>query len=195
MDEKSKNEVLEVFCKLEGELQAKDIAIATLKSECLKHLLHNLRSEKDLLCDPVLALNRDCVKDNSAIGRFKTAVNASTAASAESQNDQTAHKLVALCSLVESQKSTLQRLTSCLSDADKQRSALLKDLEEERRKNSDLAKQAKDLQSIINNSEKSEDPKVTISCRKIPPHLLIPNFRSNPIHPVIRMKSRSYKRH
>ena len=62
-----------------------------------------------------------------------------------SPNDQTAHKLVALCHLVESQKSTLHRLTSCLSEADKQRSALLRDLEEERRKNVDLAQKAKEL--------------------------------------------------
>lgn len=133
LDEKAKLDVLELLGQLEGELQAKDIAIATLKSECLKHLLHNLRSDKSLLCDPSLALNRDSckgLKNSSKTGGSKET----------SANDQTAHKLVALCDLVESQKNTLQRLTHCLSEADKQRCDLLKDLEEERLKNEELAK-------------------------------------------------------
>merc|ERR1711953_996166 len=136
LDEKAKLDVLELLGQLEGELQAKDIAIATLKSECLKHLLHNLRSDKSLLCDPSLALNRDSckgLKNSSKTGGLASA-------KATSANDQTAHKLVALCDLVESQKNTLQRLTHCLSEADKQRCDLLKDLEEERLKNEELAK-------------------------------------------------------
>ena len=100
------------------------------QSECLKHLLHNLRSDKSLLCDPVLALNRDSNKGkNSKVNSKETSTN----------NDQTAQKLVALCDLVESQKNTLQRLTHCLSEADKQRCDLLKDLDEERQKNAELA--------------------------------------------------------
>ena len=124
MDEKAKSDVLELLGQLEGELQAKDIAIATLKvifvvnvkhlsslvilswqSECLKHLLHNLRSDKSLLCDPSLALNRDSckgLKNSSKTGGLASAKETSA-------NDQTAHKLVALCDLVESQKNTLQR--------------------------------------------------------------------------------------
>ena len=96
-------------------------------------MLHNLRSDKSLLCDPSLALNRDSckgLKNSSKTGGSKET----------SANDQTAHKLVALCDLVESQKNTLQRLTHCLSEADKQRCDLLKDLEEERLKNEELAK-------------------------------------------------------
>jgi len=152
LDEKAKLDVLELLGQLEGELQAKDIAIATLKSECLKHLLHNLRSDKSLLCDPSLALNRDSckgLKNSSKTGGLASAKETSA-------NDQTAHKLVALCDLVESQKNTLQRLTHCLSEADKQRCDLLKDLEEERLKNEELAKAVLSASSSAR-QEPSED--------------------------------------
>ena len=97
------------------------------QSECLKHLLHNLRSDKSLLCDPVLALNRDSIKgkslsnpstsnsltENSSTHGGKTSLSKNQISEsthhATTQNDQTAHKLVALYNLVESQKSTLQR--------------------------------------------------------------------------------------
>jgi len=153
LDEKAKLDVLELLGQLEGELQAKDIAIATLKSECLKHLLHNLRSDKSLLCDPSLALNRDSckgLKNSSKTGGL------ASSAKETSANDQTAHKLVALCDLVESQKNTLQRLTHCLSEADKQRCDLLKDLEEERLKNEELAKAVLSASSSAR-QEPSED--------------------------------------
>ena len=143
-------------------------------------MLHNLRSDKSLLCDPVLALNRDSVKGKSNSTSESTAASggpASAAATAgknssktisESQNDQTAHKLVALYNLVESQKSTLQRLTSCLSEADKQRSALLKDLEDERRKNIELTKKSKEneqqQQALTEESKNGSDPQVIFFC-------------------------------
>jgi len=162
LDEKSKSDVLELLSELEGELEGKDIAIATLKSECLKHLLHNLRSDKSLLCDPVLALNRDSVKtgksSNSTIPAAKNSGKplSSKSSISDSQNDQTVHKLVALYNLVESQKSTLHRLTSCLSEADKQRTALLRDLEEERLKNVELTKKSKEYEQKQALTEKKE---------------------------------------
>ena len=109
--------------------------ILSWQSECLKHLLHNLRSDKSLLCDPALALNRDSCK-----GLKNGTCSSKAAVSTKETSDQTAQKLVALCDLVESQKNTLHRLTHCLSEADKQRCDLLKDLEEERQKNEELAK-------------------------------------------------------
>ena len=47
------------------------------QSECLKHLLHNLRSDKGLLCDPALALNRDGTRasPSSKASSSKTLVN------------------------------------------------------------------------------------------------------------------------
>lgn len=116
-------------------------------------MLHNLRSDKSLLCDPSLALNRDSckgLKNSSKTGGL------ASSAKETSANDQTAHKLVALCDLVESQKNTLQRLTHCLSEADKQRCDLLKDLEEERLKNEELAKAVLSASSSAR-QEPSED--------------------------------------
>ena len=136
-------------------------------------MLHNLRSDKSLLCDPVLALNRDSVKtgksSNSTLPTAKNSgkpLSSKTSISDSSQNDQTVHKLVALYNLVESQKSTLQRLTSCLSEADKQRTALLRDLEEERLKNVELTKKSKEYEQKQALTEKKEidesDPQVNV---------------------------------
>ena len=135
-------------------------------------MLHNLRSDKSLLCDPVLALNRDSVKtgksSNSTIPAAKNSGKPllSKSSISDSQNDQTVHKLVALYNLVESQKSTLQRLTSCLSEADKQRTALLRDLEEERLKNVELTKKSKEYEQKQALTEKKEidesDPQVNV---------------------------------
>ena len=101
----------------------------------------------------MLALNRDSVKtgksSNSTLPTAKNSgkpLSSKSSISDSSQNDQTVHKLVALYNLVESQKSTLQRLTSCLSEADKQRTALLRDLEEERLKNVELTKKSKEYE-------------------------------------------------
>ena len=96
------------------------IVFFPFQSECLKHLLHNLRSDKSLLCDPVLALNRDSIKGKSSsnpstsnatdsVGGKTSLSKKQISESVATQNDQTAHKLVALYNLVESQKSTLQR--------------------------------------------------------------------------------------
>ena len=58
---------------------------------------------------------------------------------------------------MESQKTTLTRLSNCLDTAEKQRISLLKDLDEERQKNSQLeAQSVKNLKA----SPTNEDPEV-----------------------------------
>ena len=136
----------------------------------MKHLLHNLRSDKGLLCDPALALNRDGTRVSPTT--ITTANAKSNSSNANQQNDFTkkdnncsaaaavniitgkgnpnntsttssdTQKLVALYNLVESQKNTLSRLSNCLDGAEKQRISLLKDLEEAREKNSQLQAQS-----------------------------------------------------
>ena len=138
-----------------------------LQSECLKHLLHNLRSDKGLLCDPALALNRDGTRASPTITNATSKTNANqlndftkkdnnclAAAAALNNTGKGNHpnntsttssdtqKLVALYNLVESQKNTLSRLSNCLDGAEKQRISLIKDLEEEREKNSQLQAQS-----------------------------------------------------
>ena len=121
----------------------------------------------------MLALNRDSVKtgksSNSTLPTAKNSgkpLSSKSSISDSSQNDQTVHKLVALYNLVESQKSTLQRLTSCLSEADKQRTALLRDLEEERLKKVELTKKSKEYEQKQALTEKKEidesDPQVNV---------------------------------
>jgi len=176
LDDPTRCDILELLGQLEGELQAKDIAIATLKSECLKHLLHNLRSDKGLLCDPALALNRDGTRasPSSKASSSKTLVNCekgaqhlSVCGGSTSTNDT--YKLVALYNLVESQKTTLARLSNCLDTAEKQRISLLKDLDEERSKNTQLLKaqsqkasEATPSNSKHDDDEDDDDPEVNI---------------------------------
>ena len=66
---------------------------------------------------------------------------------------------------MESQKNTLQRLTHCLSEADKNRCDLLKDLEEERQKNAELAtivSSAKSIEDTVKEKD-SKDSQVKLS--------------------------------
>ena len=74
---------------------------------------------------------------------------------------------VALYNLVESQKTTLARLSNCLDTAEKQRISLLKDLDEERSKNTQLIKaqsqkasEATPSNSKHDDDEDDDDPEV-----------------------------------
>ena len=76
---------------------------------------------------------------------------------------------VALYNLVESQKTTLARLSNCLDTAEKQRISLLKDLDEERSKNTQLIKaqsqkasEATPSNSKHDDDEDDDDPEVNI---------------------------------
>ena len=51
-------------------------------------------------------------------------------------------------------------MTSCLSEADKQRSALLRDLEDERRKSVELTKKTSEHEAKKQNALTSEDENV-----------------------------------
>ena len=86
---------------------------------------------------------------------------------------------MALCDLVESQKNTLQRLTHCLSEADKNRCDLLKDLEEERQKNAELASvvlSAKPLEEAVK-EKNSKDSQVNMKLYKIAAIFSVTIFR------------------
>lgn len=127
LDDNSRYEILDLLGHLEGELEAKDITIAALKSECLKHLLYNLKPERGALRDPVLALSRDGLRVEGLSSR---------ASGSKDINDvvtqHVGHKIKVLQTLVEAQKAALKKLTACLREADAQKAVLLKDLDEAR---------------------------------------------------------------
>ena len=52
-------DLLELLSHLEGELQARDVAIAALKSEQTKRILYGCSQGTDHPCSPLTALNRD----------------------------------------------------------------------------------------------------------------------------------------
>ena len=105
------------------------------QSECLKHILYNLRSESDrnVLHDPVLALGRDASKVEGAKSE------------AELTAQNVGHRLRVLQTLVEAQKSALKKLTNCLREAEAQKSTLIKELDDERRKHEDDTAQGDDI--------------------------------------------------
>lgn len=136
LDENSRYEILELLGQLEGEMQAKDIAIATLKSECLKHILYNLREDRNALSDPILALGRD----SSKVEPGKNG-----GSDPESVHHYIAHRLKVLQTLVDAQKSALKKLTHCLREAEVQKANLIRDLDEERRKREQDTAQGDDI--------------------------------------------------
>lgn len=137
LDENSRYEILELLGQLEGELQAKDIAIATLKSECLKHILYNLREDRNSLSDPIFALGRDSSKVESTSGN--------RGSEPDSVHQHVAHRLKVLQTLVDAQKAALKKLTHCLREAEVQKANLIKDLDEERRKREHDTAQGDDI--------------------------------------------------
>ncbi|XP_012277277.1 uncharacterized protein CG10915 isoform X2 [Orussus abietinus] len=126
--ELSKTDLLKLLGYLEGELQARDIVIAALKSEKMKHLLSS--RYRSGTSDPHAALARDFAVVGSCIGVDG------------SQVDQ---QVASLEALVTQQRRMQCRMAKVLKDAEVRHQAVIKELEEEKRKHEHDTAQGDDI--------------------------------------------------
>jgi hypothetical protein len=87
------------------------------QSECLKHILYNLREDRNALSDPIFALGRDSSKVESTSGN--------RGSEPDSVHQHVAHRLKVLQTLVDAQKAALKKLTHCLREAEVQKANLV----------------------------------------------------------------------
>jgi hypothetical protein len=73
------------------------------QSECLKHILYNLREDRSALCDPILALCRDASKVESGRTGGGGSANSMALSDFESVQQHVAHRLKVLQTLVDAQ--------------------------------------------------------------------------------------------
>ena len=115
-------DLLELLSHLEGELQARDVAIAALKSDQTKRILYGCLVGTEKPTSPLSALQRDKTTREDAIS-IEEEVRGSTCY-AESQ-------IAALQNVIEKQKFAAQKMAACLRESEKQRARILEELEAE----------------------------------------------------------------
>ncbi|XP_021930393.1 uncharacterized protein CG10915-like isoform X4 [Zootermopsis nevadensis] len=131
--ELNKTDLLKLLSYLEGELQARDIVIATLKSERVKQLLNQGRFRPLFFSDPLAALQRDSF------------------AAAEARVDEAEirsianHQMATLDNLVIQQRRSQMRLARILRDAEERHRKVVQELDEEKRKHEHDTAQGDDI--------------------------------------------------
>ncbi|XP_071640832.1 CTTNBP2 N-terminal-like protein isoform X2 [Temnothorax longispinosus] len=126
--ELSKTDLLKLLGYLEGELQARDIVIAALKSEKMKHLLSSRYLSST--ADPHAALARDIAIVGGVIGV---------------EGNQIDQQVASLEALVTQQRKAQCRMTKVLRDAEIRHRSVIKELEEEKRKHEHDTAQGDDI--------------------------------------------------
>nr|CAI5848833.1 unnamed protein product [Callosobruchus analis] len=134
--ELSKNDLLKLVTYFEGEIQARDIALAALKSEKLKQVVNVGRYRPAVMTDPYTALLRDSIADGSS----------SKAAVSEKEMAQIAEQqLQALEQLVLQQRWAHQHMISILKEAENKHKKVIQELEEEKSKHEHDTAQGDDI--------------------------------------------------
>lgn len=133
----SKNDLLKLLSYLEGELQAREIVIATLRSEKAKQLIYQAKYGKVNTTDPFLALQRDSdtLKDNSFDeGAIKSMYD---------------NQLAQLENLIATQRKAQMKMREQLSSAEKKYHKACQELEDERRKHAQDTAQGDDVTYML----------------------------------------------
>ncbi|XP_053683092.1 CTTNBP2 N-terminal-like protein isoform X2 [Sabethes cyaneus] len=146
----SKTDLLKLLSYLEGELQARDVVIAVLKTEKVKQLLNTTRYSKSTnLNDPHAALYRDNLASSGNIASRQSSIQA---AYSEHEmrllNDQRVgvkEQMDSLAALVMQQRQTQAKMVEVLKDAEERYKQVVQELEEERRKHEHTTAQGDDI--------------------------------------------------
>ncbi|XP_058836141.1 CTTNBP2 N-terminal-like protein isoform X3 [Topomyia yanbarensis] len=146
----SKSDLLKLLSYLEGELQARDVVIAVLKTEKVKQLLSTTRYSKSTnLNDPHAALYRDNLASSGTIASRQSSIQA---AYSEHEmrllNDQRVgvkEQMDSLATLVMQQRQTQAKMVEVLKDAEERYKQVVQELEEERRKHEHTTAQGDDI--------------------------------------------------
>ena len=129
-------DLLELLSHLEGELQARDVAIAALKSDQTKRILYGCLAGNDKPASPLTALQRD--KNTRADANTIEEEVRGSACYAESQ-------ITALQDVIQKQKVSAQKMAACLRESEKQRARILEELEDEKAKHERDTAQGDDI--------------------------------------------------
>ncbi|XP_055922110.1 CTTNBP2 N-terminal-like protein isoform X2 [Eupeodes corollae] len=138
-----RSELIKMLVYLEGELQAREVVIAALRNERVKHFITHLRSNPIQHTDPHAALFRDKI----ALGGNLISRQSSTAAV---QADMEVRVIIeqqmeSLYQMVHKQRATHVRMVSILTDSLDNNQRMLQELEEEKRKHEHDTAQGDDI--------------------------------------------------
>uniref|UniRef100_A0A2C9JCT3 Cortactin-binding protein 2 n=1 Tax=Biomphalaria glabrata TaxID=6526 RepID=A0A2C9JCT3_BIOGL len=133
----SKSDLLRLLSYFEGELQARDVAIATLKAEKAKQLLYQAKYGRFGLGDPFIALQRDAEGKNDT-GFDEAAI--------KSMYD---NQLAQLENLIATQRKAQLKMREQLGNSEKRFHKLCTELEEEKQKHAQDTAQGDDVTYML----------------------------------------------